>query len=185
MHFSLGLGAEGRQVGHALLLVPLRLERSAAGSRVTVPGFFVPVRRFLAENLIPLTDEFQEAADFHLRFQLPAEVLPLEIERARLRLQVSAPSRRVTVLGRLDGAAGADGRPGGKALELLREDNPSDPLRVDITEKELLRLDSTGGFHLNLQLSEPLKERPSGEEDGRDPKWKIEYIELEVTGVTR
>jgi hypothetical protein len=181
MHFTLGRAreSEGRRVGHALLIIPLRLERSAPGSRVTIPGLFIPVRRVVGENSMPVTWESQDAIDCHLRFQLPAEVLPLEIERARLSTRISAPSQRVTISGL---AAGQAGRPGQtEKVELHVVENPLDVIRVDITEKRLLHLDAKGGLHLHLNLSDPIKRGPK-ESNSQEEKWKIEYLELEVTG---
>jgi hypothetical protein len=126
----------------------------------------------------------------HLRFQLPPAVLPLQVERARLIVKVSAPSRRVTL------SVPVDGGP----VELYRAESPLDPIRLDITERRLLRPDEDGGLHLHLSISDLLltageaqpapdrrgdrllpdeERRPSTE---RSEKWTIEYLELEVSG---
>jgi hypothetical protein len=157
------LGPEARLVGEALLVIPLRLERSAPGTRVTVPAPFLSVRQILDQASTPLKREFQLGAAMHLRFQLPAEVLPLQVEQARLAVKINAPSRRVTIAGRADGTL----------VELRHVDSPLDPIRLDITERRLLRLDKEGGLHLNLGVS-----------NRGDEKWTIEYLELEVSGRT-
>jgi hypothetical protein len=152
-----------RTVGGALLAVPLRWERPAPGERVTVPGPFVACRRLFEAGPTLPTREGGEAADMHLRFQLPAEALPLRVERAVLLARINAPSRRVAVSGRSDGGA----------VELLRVESPLDPLRVEIADERLLRLDDQGGLHVNLSVGDDL--RGGG-------KWTIEYLELEVGG---
>jgi hypothetical protein len=171
-HFT--LVPEARAVGSALLVVPLRLERTAPGTRVTVPGPLVAVRR-VKEGAAgqPLTWEWHKALDMHLRFQLPAEVLPLEVERARLVARVDAPSRRLTVSGRPQGGA---------PVELTRADNPQGVVRVDITERRLLHLDEGGGLHLDVNFSGP--SRRGGPLDAEE-SWKIHYLELEVVGTTK
>jgi hypothetical protein len=170
MPFTLAPGA--RTVGSALLVVPLRLERSAAGSPVTIPGPLLPVRRITEIGSVKVPQWSDHAVDMHLRFQLPAAALPLRVERARLALRINAPSRRITVSGR----AGAD------LVELWHEESPLDPVRVEIADPRLLRLDEEGGLHLNLAVGATL-----GGEAGRrvsrgNEKWTIEYLELEVSG---
>jgi len=131
----------------------------------------------------------------HLRFQLPAEVLPFQVERARLSAKIEALGRRVAL-------AGQDGE---HFTEIHRVDSPLDPVRVEIAEERMLRVDAEGGLHLKLTISNPGKSRePSGAENaapprgdrdrppgGRPPapkseswgeKWTIGYLELEVSG---
>jgi hypothetical protein len=174
MHFT--MGPEARTVGMALLVLPLRLERTPSGSPVTVPGAFLPCTRILDDGPSQPTMQHSDAADMHLRFQLPAEVLPLEVERARLTARIEAPGRRVTV-------AGLDA---GRPVALAQVDSPLDRLNVEIAEARLLRLDAEGGLHLNLTLSDILN-KPAAEKKPQDNpgKWTIEYLELEVSGRTR
>jgi hypothetical protein len=172
MGFTLVPGA--RRTGDALLVVPLRLERSAPGTRVTVPGPFVQCRRMREQMASVLTRESQLAADMHLRFQLPAEVLPQKVEQARLVMRIRAPSRRIVVAGRA----------GGTLVELHRVESPTDPIRVVLTDPRLLRLDDKGGLHVNVNIGERLKGGATEDRNAPDQKWKIDYIELEVSGRT-
>src|SRR5207302_26445 len=102
-----------------LLSVPLRLERSAPGERVTVPGAFVPVRRIVNRKLSRISVESNQSTDVELRFQLPATVLPLKIEQARVIAKIDARSRRLILSGRADGAS----------VELYRAENPVGPFQ--------------------------------------------------------
>lgn len=170
-HFTLAPGA--RTVGSALLVIPLRLERPAPGGRVTIPGPFVPYRRLLDNGPIRPTLDSDQGIDMHLRFQLPAEVLPLQVERARLVGKINAPGRRVT----------AAGRAGDQLVELHRVESPLDPIRVDITEERLLRPDEEGGLHVHVAVSELLGGREAGPGTLRvNERWTVEYLELEVVG---
>jgi len=176
MHFTLVPGA--RMVGTALLVIPLRLERAPPGRHVTIPGPLLPYRRimdggrFTAGKLAPATLEATLATDMHLRFQLPAEVLPLKVERARLLAKIAAPARRVAIAGWADG----------KPVEVHRVDSPLDPIRVDLTVEGFLRPDAEGGLHVNLTISDSLPGRGAGQES---EKWTIHYLELEVIGQTK
>jgi hypothetical protein len=174
MHFA--LAPEARTVGGALLVIPLRLEHPAAGGRVTVPGPLVPCRRVVPVGEVDPTLGAQLSADMDLRFRLPASVLPLKVERARLAARIDAPGRQVLITGRA-----ADG-----LVELYRADSPRGAIRLDLTDERLLRLDDHGGLRLNLSVSEPLG--GGGLDLGglsQDRTWAIEYIELEVSGISQ
>jgi hypothetical protein len=169
LEMPFALVPDARTTGTALLVIPLRLERPVAGERVTIPAPLVACRRVLEGARTRPTLESDQAADMHLRFQLPPTVLPLRVERARLACKVNAPGRRVTI----------SGRAGEQLVELHRAESPLDPIRVEIVDERLLRPDDEGGLHLNLDISAPLGSGPRGNE-----KWTIEYLELEVVGRT-
>ncbi len=135
--------ADARAVGDALLAVPLRLERPDAGRRVVIPGPLVPYRRILGDGLTRPTVEGTGDADMHLRFQLPASVLPFRVERVRVSAKINAPSRRVVIAGWADGSL----------VELRSVNGPLDPIRIDVADARLLRLDEDGGLHLNVSLT--------------------------------
>src|SRR5262249_58123434 len=76
LDLGFALGEEPRTVGNALLVFPFRLERPAPGIRVTIPGPLLSYRRQLDGAIVRLKRDFFDAADMHLRFQLPAALLP-------------------------------------------------------------------------------------------------------------
>ena len=94
-HFRLSDGS--RTVGDALLIVPLGLSPVAADARVTVPAALVPYDRVQVGNASRVTKELWNAAEQHLRFQLPGAAPPMQVERVRLAVRIEAASRRVTV----------------------------------------------------------------------------------------
>jgi hypothetical protein len=168
--FTLAKGA--RFAGSALLIMPLRLERPDAGTRVTIPGPLISCRRLVeATGPTALPHESVRGLDMHLRFQLPPAVLPFQVERARLAAKVNAPFRRVTVGGEADGVL----------VEQYRADNPLDPIRLDITDARLLRTDALGGLRIYLSVSEAAAGERGESAEGLQ-KWTIEYLELEVGG---
>jgi hypothetical protein len=155
-----------RQVGDALLLIPLQLERPAPGGIVTIPGPLIPYRR-IDETRVEHPNQSSNAdMAQHLRFQLPAEVLPMTVERAELVVKISAPSRTVAIKG-LDGNA---------PIELRQEKSPLDLVRLEVKDSRFLHLDEKGGLHFIVEV------RDKSVEDA--PVWKIDYLELEVSGRT-
>jgi hypothetical protein len=165
-----------RKAGSALVVLPLRLERSLPGSRVIVPGSFVKERRIWEGGTSGRTRESDAPTDMHLRFKLPSVVLPFKVERARLSVRLDAPSRRVTIAGWEGAEAGS-----GPTRELHRVESPLDPIQIDITAEPLLRLDGEGGLHLNINIGNLLAASSAAGAGGRE-KWTIHYIDLEITG---
>jgi hypothetical protein len=172
LHFTASGARDSTEqpVGTALLVVPLRLERPVPGERVTIPGPFIPFRQMRDGVPSRPTLEFSSAAEMQLRFQVPDAVLPFQVERARLRARIEAPSRRLTIYLRAND----------KRVEVYRGESPLDPIRVDLP-KDLLRLDEQGGLHVEVRLSDSSAARDAS---GKGEKWAIRRLEMEVVGQT-
>lgn len=178
---------EARQVGRALLVVPVVFERPAPGTTVVIPGPFVSYQRVRDGVEIRPTLEGSSNADVELRFQLPREVLPLRVERVRVTFKIDAPGRVVVV----DGLAEK-----GERVELHRSVSPLDATRAESADARVLRLDKDGGLHLNLTIREATSPEPQGKGPTSaalkkglaaaddEQKWVIQYLEVEVTGKT-
>jgi len=155
-------------------MIPLRLERPAAGDKVTVPGPLVACRRVMDAGEVPPALESREGVNEHLRFQLPAEVLPFRVERVRLIARINAPGRRVVIAGRA---------PGGGGVDIFSADGPLGDVRVDVADERFLP-DARGGLHVDLSVGDlPTKGGPAGPAGAAGvDKWTIDYLELEVAG---
>jgi hypothetical protein len=159
---------DARSAGAALLKVPVQWVRSPRGQTVTVPGPFVTYRRILGPRLALPTLASHHSADMDLRFQLPASVLPMKVQAARLTVKIDAPAREVVVAGK---------SPKG-VIELERTESPLAAMRIDLSQ-ELLTLDERGGLQLSLAVNDVPGRTKIGEQH-----WTIEYLDLEVTGQT-
>ncbi|MBX9580450.1 MAG: hypothetical protein K2X87_09090, partial [Gemmataceae bacterium] len=169
--FTTGEGT--RTVGQALLVVPLRFERTPPDTAVTVPRGFIPAWTTGPARPLRLPVEGTEPQKLRLRFVLPPAVVPLAVERATLTVRVRAPSRRVTVAG--DGV-------------VLREvESPAEPVRVEITDPKALQPDAGGGLSFTVAVG------GRTDADGKpadvrlvnaDGQWRIEAVGLEVSGRT-
>lgn len=156
-----------RIVGSSLLAVPLEFERTAPDTPVTLPRGSVPYRRLADGKPLPMTMTAPYGVDMRLRFQMPASVLPLKVEKATLFVHARTPFRKFTVSG------GKDGK-----QPLHRADAPVEPMRIEITDASLLQLDDQGGLFLSVAIGEAAAGGDS------DTAWKIESLSLEVTGRT-
>jgi hypothetical protein len=164
---------DARMAGSAVLGIPLTLERPLPNQSVRIPSALVQVRQITNDVPVRLTRLANQRAEMHLRFQLPAAALPFQVERARLLAKIDAPSRRITIAGHADH----------EMVTLHHAENPLGPLQVDIAEERLLKLDSTGGLHIDLTISESFVGGVAQSADSdADKNWTIEYMELEVTG---
>ena len=157
---------EPRVTGSALLAVPLRIERPADGERITIPGAFLQLHEVMDGRRIRPTSKLGHDADLLLRFQVPHEVLPIKIERARLSARIEARGRRVIIGGLVDNGF----------QEVYRADNPLGPIQVDIADERLLQLDTDGGIHMKLKIENPPQAQPASAD------WALDYFELEVVG---
>jgi hypothetical protein len=162
--------SEARSAGSALLVVPVHFERPAAAERVTIPGPLLTYRRITGGLPTRPVTTSNQGIDMHLRFQLPLEVLPFQLERARLLAKINAPARRVTI----------SAQDGDKFAEIYRTDSPFDPMRLNIDER-FLHLDQEGGLHLNVKVGDSTRDDPR--QGGLEQvNWTIEYLEIEVSG---
>jgi hypothetical protein len=158
-----------RTVGASLAVVPVEYRPPPAGTRVLVPRAFVPYRRVLDGNAIGMTTESAYPIDLRVRFQVPPSVVPLEVEKATVTVKMKAGSRKVT----LGGYAGERPTP------LRVVDGPTEPVVLEVTDPQLLKLDAAGGWHFQLAVG------GAAAGGGRlDEVWTIESLGVEFVGTT-
>jgi hypothetical protein len=165
MHFT--LAPQARTAGFALLVIPLRFERTSPGTRVTVPAAFVDYQRVDRDGRpLRLPTESQLPMSIRLRFQVPPTALPLTVDGARFTVHLHAPGREVTV----------GGYAGDEFVALRRLSGPLGPAHVEIDDPRLLRPDEQGALYVGVEIG---KAR-GGDADA----WRIESLGLEVRGRT-
>ncbi|MGE0761324.1 MAG: hypothetical protein AB7O38_30200, partial [Pirellulaceae bacterium] len=194
-----------RQEGSALVAIPLQLQRTAPGQVFEVPATFI--RTEIASGAAGQSMAFNArtgewiqdasiATQSRLRFQLPSQVVPCQVQEARLTIKLNAPSRKLQVSAVID-----------EADHLVREvTNPNGVYHLTVTEPDQLRLDNRGGLQFTIAVTESVQERESREayaanvksrlENDKAPleglgkvaesfsTWQIEYVLLDVRGVT-
>jgi hypothetical protein len=167
MHFT--LVPQARTTGAALLAIPLQFERTPPGMRVSVPAAFMDCRRVTSDGqaLRPAA-ESRLVTNLRLRFQLPASVLPLDVESARLTLKLHAPAREVVVSALVEG----------DAVLLRRLTSPLSIETFAIDDPRLLQPDEHGALYMSIEVGEV-----RGGNTERD-LWRLESPSLEVHGRT-
>jgi hypothetical protein len=166
-HFT--LAPQARTTGEALLAIPLRFEPTPPGTHVTVPAAFVDCRRITSDGrALRPTTESRLATSMRLRFQVPASVLPLVVEGARLTVKLHAPSREVIV-----GAFA-----GGDAVPVRRLTSPLGVAEIEIDDSRQLQPDEHGALYVSVEVGEA-----RGANAGQD-LWRLESASLEIRGRT-
>jgi hypothetical protein len=168
-----------QRVGTALWAIPLNIDRPPAGTHVVVPSPFVPFRvtnRPTGAGASPLYDyrtgvwvASQKPSEMWLRFQTPEAVLPLQLQRARLTLQITAPSRTVAILRYVDS----------QKQQVQQVSNPIGRIERTFQDAELPPLDARGGLLVGITVGTAAEAESQLE---RKP-WKIEMAQLEIEGV--
>ncbi len=162
--------------------IPLRLQRSPPGTVVRIPSTFVPYRAVVGPdgtppaayaNLMHEWIEFKMATTEWLRFQMPATVLPLKLNKASVSINVRAPSRTLEILTLV----------GDRLVPVTSLRHPIGLYHCTIDQSEQLQLDAEGGLRIAVRVSA---------DESADPKdqmtqaaWRIEQLQLEVTGTVQ
>ena len=170
---------QSNQIGSALASIPVRLERSPPGTGVTVPASFLPFRGIIGpdghrpsaySSLAREWGELTTSATEWLRFQVPESVLPMELTRAVVTLDIRAPSRLVEILGLDD-----------QTPVVVKElTHPIGTYQAVIDWQELLQLDDQGGLTIAVRVSG--EDAPSMEDYMRMAPWKIESLRMNIVG---
>lgn len=182
-------GENRRSVGSALLTVPLQLQRPATGTELRIASPFLPYRGVNGpDDLISSgwwdsqnhqwIEKSRPTATW-LRFQIPAVLLPIAVERGRVIVQVKGPVGKLSLAGY---------RPSTQAVVPLKIwMDPVGTLALEITDPELLTVSADGGLLLRVSGGDP--DRPEltqheATETSLMSYWQIESLSLELNGKT-
>ena len=171
-----------RQLGAALVAVPLVMERPPVGTEVAVPSPFLSYRTAIgpdgsvASGLYDHRNrEWQQRSlpsSAWLRFQVPAVLLPLEPLRAKLTAQVTGPVGKLEIAGVR-----------GKQMVFIKTwMDPVGTMSVEIDDPTLLQVTS-GGLLLKVSGGDPARPELTLS-SGKASYWRIESLRLELRGKT-
>lgn len=181
LHFA----DDARESGMALFVVPIELQRPAAGTLVSLPAPLVSYREASGP------DGYQPSGLFDARkgvwtprahpstswlsFQFPAVLRPLDIQSARLEIRVTGP------MGRIDLAMAR----GGEVVDLYTWMDPVGTLTYELNSADLNDSESSERLLLRFAVGDP--DRPelteTDPETGKLSYWRIESLTMEVDAV--
>jgi hypothetical protein len=171
-----------RQLGAALVAIPLILERPPVGTDISIPSPLLTYRQVngpdgsvaagLYEHRRREWQQRRQPSSAWLRFQVPAVLLPLESLRAKVTVQVSGP------MGKLELAV----RRGNETAVLKTWNDPvgtlsaeiEDPIGLQIKDGSLL-LKVSGGDASRPELTQSV---------GKSNYWQIESLQMNLQAKT-
>ena len=182
--FSFGQELQVR--GAALVSVPLRFERTPPGTHVMVPSPFLKFRSIAGPGNEGLSspynyqrDEWNERQGMGrswLRVQLPESVLPMQVDRCRITLQITGPAKKIEVLS-LENE---------KPVPMETIANPIGTVEINITRADALKLDDKGGLIVGLLIGDETEKKKNDAGEGQiNFTWRVESCRIEVDGVTQ
>ena len=172
-----------RQVGSALLTIPLSIEKTPPETSISIPSAFLvfrsvggPQSQSPSSAYSNRTGEWvksRRSMRSHFRFQLPAQVLPMKLNRASLTMHLDASGREVQVKTILDD----------KLIPIKVVESPVGRITVEIDQAEQLQTDSTGGLTIGIYVGDHQLKSEEIDED-QSSFWQFNDLQLEVSGVT-
>jgi hypothetical protein len=176
--FQMLEGAE--QNGSALVSMPLQLTRPQEGTRVVIPGPFVTYRSVGAETAATFdarkrrwSDPFLEGVDTTLQFQLPVELLPIQLENVTLTVDINAPSRELQITSVTEGPP----------VILDSRQSPLGRLTFEIDGDDV-QVNHAGELMLGINVADEKDENSNVILDPSEAQfWQINDVQLEVVGV--
>jgi hypothetical protein len=178
---------DGDHVGAMLASFPVAIERPESGSRILIPSTFLPYRTVRNKKLkigfAPTfsnsrrtwsSNTFSTASTSLLRFEIPAELLPLAVDGAKMTLNISAPLRDVEI---------SSGNPDSLA-NVWSKKSPVGTFDIPFPHEASRQLDENGGFNVAMKVGAvQLDELNETELGTQDRNWQVEWIQLEIQGL--
>ena len=180
--------AEGRQVGEALVGLPIAFERPAAGTSVYCPPYLIGYRSVshprrgssvAYSNRDRLwNDQLLRKSVTTLEFQLPANLGRLELERLKVFVDLNAPNRTFQLVA-------LDRNNEKIRRELARRKSPVSLMEFEVSGDLLPPLDENLAFRLGLDVG-PLFDDPAQEIDADRSRhgWQFRNVWVEAWGRT-
>lgn len=181
---GIGVEPELEHRSEALWMVPLKIEPSAGG-KVRVPWPMIEMeqvrdpKQTLKMPLLPIyqrdrrqfIDQIAGASSFVGRFQLPKQVLPIELTGGRIHMDMTAIGRPVRVMIRA----------GEQWLDIARFESPDGGRVIDIPADVLSKatIDDQGGVLVGFHVDHPAA-GTSGERTS--DMWTVRQFALEIEG---
>ncbi len=172
-----------KQQGSALVALPLQIKQPAVGQEIFVPHGLIKLKRDVASSgqtfsYNELTgewaDELTIGATAGLRLELPAQVLPMQVDEIQLSLDMTAPHRDVVLYAVV----------GQSKQEILQLKNPSLPVNETIRDPELLKAMGEGSLRLELSVSERT-DVSENQPTSNVVAWRVRHLRASVSGQRR
>lgn len=181
-------GEHRRSLGAALIATPVKLERPAGETEISIPSPFLPFERVVGPDESipsPMWDaqhrrwiERSIPSTTWLRFQVPRVLLPIAIQRGAFQVQVRGP------IGKLEIATFQQAT--GTIVPLKTWVDPVGSMTLRMTDSDIPKLSEDGGLLLRVSGGDPDRPELTQGTDGTASMsyWQIESLTLELSGKT-
>ena len=192
MDIGLEFGGGYDQVGWSLVSMPLRFEKTPVATPFKVPSTFVRQGALLGtigSNFFNVTtgkwlDDLIKPGQAGIRCSVPQSVMPCQLVKATIDLNIKAPGRTVAIQGFVDG----------EFRTLYEVMSPIGAVQYSIENSEALVLDEEGGLRLTIAVSESDEQRLVEQDDDQPGvvqigpvrnTWGIESLQVSLEGVAK
>ena len=169
-----------KQLGSALVSIPIELERPMIGAEVFVPHGLIRLQRDVTNVSRTATfddrtgvwrKENSDGAEVGLLFTLPPEVIPFAASAIVLELDIRAPQRDVSIV--MQTKSGD--------IELAKLENPSIPWSKSITVADALESARDGILNVQMKVSESRSQKSQGLAASVIP-WQVDHFHVSMRG---
>lgn len=167
-----------RETGGLLFRMPLNLDPTPPGSQVLIPAPFLSYRLAMSpdgEISSSIYDrnnrqwlESKRSAQMYLHFALPPQTLPLKVQSARLTLRIDASERPVEFIG-------FDNQ---QRVTMGSLDGPVGRYETQLEPADILKVNADGKIIIGILVGNHAEQAA-----GNETNWKMESVELELTGI--
>ncbi len=171
---------ELKQLGSALVALPIALDRPPPGTEISVPHGLIRLQR--DTTVANITSTFDDRSgkwresnatgtEAEMQFVLPQEVVPIAASAIDLKLDVTAPQRDVVVSVRTRSGV----------VELVKLDSPSIPWTATISNPAVLEAAKDGTLNVLIQVSQSRNTDSNGIASNM-VHWQIDHFHASVRG---
>ena len=165
-----------QQRGSALLVIPLRFERPVPGRQITIPSPVLTYQSIGASGAYNQKDgqwgKLSYPRPTTLRFQIPAEILPFQLEHADLTITIDAPGRTLEI---------TDGRTA-DATVWQRFESPVGVVTCRLEAANRPQPDERGGLVVGINVGDVAGMPQSSSPSAASSFWQIRDVQLEISG---
>ena len=181
-----------KHTGMTLVAIPLSMQRNPPNTRVVVPATFLPFNAvagpkqegsFLAfDNREKTWQASKGTLKVWLRFELPDVVQPMRVTSAEFTVHINGGPLKTLEIYSAQGE---------ESTKLQQQANPVGTIKFAIDDATSMQPDSDGGLLVGINVvaaneksKKPITSLDEVEFDDGTNKWKIDYVQLQLSGET-
>ena len=167
------------QRGSALVTLPIRIATPDVGMKVVIPYWLITIQHADIQAASPIFNQtsgkFSPESTLQVKtdlaFELPREVVPLDVASIDINWDIKAPKRTAKLSCLVDG----------ETIELANLNEPSIPFESSVSDPRILQSMRDGRLELRVEIQEG---GAASSEQSNFVSWQIKHLRLTVAGRT-